>query len=349
MLSTSEDKYKNNYFCKPIRCFMKRDVYWDSLKLLLMFCVLYGHLIQSFAPHGSFNCAMTNFVYLFHIPVFVFVSGRFSHIKDRKKYITGIWRLLETYLVFQAIRCFLPLLWHGGDDIITFFILPQWTLWYLISLICWRLLVLFTPDAFLQKQPLTIIISTLIVSVLSGFIPIGGHFSIQRTLAFLPFFCMGYYSTRFDQKSMINKIPAVAAATALVLSFLLLYYFLNVNMMFVTSCKYSYWQFHSISPIVQAVFRLLFLLSALFTGLAVMRLTPVHVSLAHWGSQTLFIYVYHSFAIQAVEAAISHGYLPQHEVLFFLYAVLIFTALIFLSHFRIFHILIHPVSYFKEK
>lgn len=212
---------------------MKRDAYWDSLKLLLMFCVLYGHLIQGFAPHGSFNCAMTNLVYLFHIPVFVFVSGRFSHIKNRKKYITGIWRLLETYLVFQAIRCFLPLLWHGGDDFITFLILPQWTLWYLLSLICWRLLVLFTPDVFLQRRPLVIIISTLVVSVLSGFIPIGEQFSIQRTLAFLPFFCMGYYSTRFDLKSMINKIPAVAAATILVLSFLLLYYLLNVNMMYI--------------------------------------------------------------------------------------------------------------------
>ena len=328
---------------------MKRDAYWDSLKLLLMFCVLYGHLIQSFAPDGSFNCAMTNLVYLFHIPVFVFASGRFSHIKDRKKYITGIWRLLETYLIFQAIRCFLPLLWHGGDDFITFLILPQWTLWYLLSLIYWRLLVLFTPDAFLQKRPLTIITSTLIVSVLSGFIPIGEYLSIQRTLAFLPFFCMGYYSTRFDLKSMINKIPAVAAATIIVLSFLLLYYLLNVNMMYVTNCKYSYWQIHSISPIVQAVWRLLFLLSALFTGLAVMRLTPVQETLAHWESQTLFIYVYHAFTIQAVRAAISHGYIPQHEVLFFLYAALILAALIFLSRFPIFHILMHPISYFKEK
>ncbi len=326
---------------------MKRDTYWDSLKLLLMFCVLYGHLIQSFAPRGSFNCAMTNMVYLFHIPVFVFVSGRFSHIKDRKKYITGIWKLLETYLVFQAIRCFLPLLWHGGDDIITFFIYPQWTLWYLLSLICWRLLVLLTPEGFICKHPMGIIVSTFILSILSGFIPMGAELSLQHTLAFLPFFCMGYYSTSIDMKGILRKIPATAAATVLVLAFVVLY-FLKVKMEDINNCKYSYWWFSSIPLTLQAVWRLFFLLAALLTGMAAMRMAPVRDALARWGAQTLFIYLYHSFAIQALIVIIRRGYLPQDEVLFFLYSVLVFAGLIWLSRFRLFHILLHPISYFRK-
>ena len=84
---------------------MKRDRFWDSLKFILIFFVVYGHMIETYTPDGSFNRAMYNFIYTFHMPFFMFISGRFSQIKDRKKYLNGIILILETYIVFQIIRC----------------------------------------------------------------------------------------------------------------------------------------------------------------------------------------------------------------------------------------------------
>ena len=85
--------------------FVERDNFWDSLKFLLIFFVVYGHMIETYAPDGYFNRAMYNFIYIFHMPFFMFISGRFSQIRDRAKYKKTIVRLFETYLVFQTIRC----------------------------------------------------------------------------------------------------------------------------------------------------------------------------------------------------------------------------------------------------
>lgn len=57
---------------------MKRDLYWDSLKAILIILVVYGHMISPYAPDGSFNRAMCSFIYTFHMPLFIFISGRSS-------------------------------------------------------------------------------------------------------------------------------------------------------------------------------------------------------------------------------------------------------------------------------
>ena len=65
---------------------MKRDLYWDSLKFVLIFFVVYGHIIAHYSELSRINMATYNYIYLFHMPLFVFVSGRFSHIRDKQKY-----------------------------------------------------------------------------------------------------------------------------------------------------------------------------------------------------------------------------------------------------------------------
>ena len=82
---------------------MKRSAYWDSLKFILISLVVYTHTISPFRYDSQFNTAIYNFVYLFHMPLFVFISGRFSHIKEKKHYINRTLKLVETYIVFQIL------------------------------------------------------------------------------------------------------------------------------------------------------------------------------------------------------------------------------------------------------
>ena len=107
---------------------MKRDLYWDTLKFIMIFFVVYGHTISGFGPDGSFNRAMYNFIYSFHMPLFVFISGRFSHIRDVDKYKRGLLRILETYIVFQLIRSFMPILYGRSltlNSIVDFLLMPE--------------------------------------------------------------------------------------------------------------------------------------------------------------------------------------------------------------------------------
>lgn len=59
-----------------------RDSYWDSLKFYLILLVVLGHTLEIVVTDGSFSRALYNSIYLFHMPLFIFVSGRFSHVKD---------------------------------------------------------------------------------------------------------------------------------------------------------------------------------------------------------------------------------------------------------------------------
>ena len=184
---------------------MKRSAYWDSLKFILISLVVYTHTISPFRVDSQFNTAIYNFVYLFHMPLFVFISGRFSHINEKKRFINRTLKLVETYIVFQLL--FIALSYVLDNSVsISSFTKPFWIFWYLLSLAYWRMMVYFMPDKWLLHRK-TILILSLCLSLVAGYIPIGYHFSIHRTLSFLPFFVMGYYSANIDILKYMKRIP----------------------------------------------------------------------------------------------------------------------------------------------
>lgn len=160
-------------------------------------------------PSGGINRALHNFINTFHMPLFIFVSGMFSHIKDRHKYKLGILRILETYIVFQLIKAVPPMIWNG--DITLWSIVsaiggPRYALWYLLSLVLWRLMVYFMPENVI-KYPIRIMLSCIFISLFGGFVPVNGEFALQQTMTYLPFFFMGYYAKNIELKKYLAKIP----------------------------------------------------------------------------------------------------------------------------------------------
>ena len=326
---------------------MKRDIYWDSLKFVLIFLVVYGHIAPRYLEGSQFNMAIYNFIYMFHMPLFVFVSGRFSHIRDRKKYIQGICRLFETYLVFQIIRISIQVV-KGEELLLSCFTTPQWTLWYLLVLIYWRLAVLYLPENILQYRKVILIVS-LFISILVGFIPIDDAFAFQRTFAFLPFFVMGFFSSDVDIRKYINKIASFFAVLVLIVTFVFFYfYFGDIDLVFVHHCKSSYWSYDFYHTMLRFVARCIYIPTAIILGLFVMRIIPINMKLAKWGSVTLFIFIYHTFAINVLLELTKKEYIPQNEIMLFVYAGIITFGLLYLSHFKLLNILLNPLYYYKN-
>lgn len=330
---------------------MQRDEYWDTLKFILIFLVVCGHCIGSYMPSSGINQALYNFINTIHMPMFIFVSGMFSHIKDRNKYKLGILRIIETYIVFQLIKSVTSILLNGDItlwSIASIITSPRYTLWYLLSLVLWRLMVFFMPEKFIKNYPIWIILTCIFISLFGGFIPVGGEFSLQRTITFLPFFFMGYYAKEVGLKIYIAKIPSLLAIVILLSVFLIYFFILNRPINFVLSGKVTYWYNNEFSPLLLCLARGLFLFSATIMGAMVMRLVPTKTLLSHWGSLTLFIYIYHSFVIEALRLAIKHGYFPQNELILIIMSVVITMGLILLSNIKFFNILLNPVSYFLK-
>lgn len=323
---------------------MKRDLYWDSLKFVLIILVVYGHIVPYYCADSSFNMAIYNSIYMFHMPLFVFVSGRFSHIRDRQRYKKSIVHLLETYIVFQIIKSIL-LFFHGGEITIQCLTTPNWTLWYLVALIYWRLMIYVIPKEWLENYKFVLLVS-FAISLLAGFIPVDLQFVIQRTLSFLPFFFLGYYSVNWDIISHIKKIPYMVSISILFVTFIIFYFILDRDLFFIHHCTYSYWTDDMTHTLIRFLARFVFILCSIVLSIAVMSLVTINSNFAKWGRITLFIYLYHTFAVREVLIPlIERNFIPQNEILLIIYAVIITFGLLFLSRVRFLTILLNPISY----
>ncbi len=88
-----------------------RDSYFDNAKFLLIFLVVFGHIIRSYIHDNDALLHIYKFIYTFHMPAFILISGYFAKGFNRHGYVKKIaWKLIVPYLIFQeSIRCFIPL------------------------------------------------------------------------------------------------------------------------------------------------------------------------------------------------------------------------------------------------
>lgn len=168
---------------------LTRDNRFDNLKGLMMFLVVFCHFIEKMYGAWSQDILTKGIyytVYLFHMPVFIFISGYFSKKDQTDDYLKKvIAHCLIPYILFNYIY---GLMDTGGNFWLSLVNLcyPQWTMWYLISLVLWKIL----------ARPATMFKGTIVVSVLVslfiGFTNVGTLFSLARTFSFFPYFLAGY-------------------------------------------------------------------------------------------------------------------------------------------------------------
>ncbi|RNE59089.1 acyltransferase family protein [Cryobacterium tepidiphilum] len=179
-----------------------RDPYLDNAKVLLIVLVVVGHLLERIAYSGVADGLYT-WIYSFHMPAFVFVSGylsrRFEPTMSRSRSL--ITSLLVPYLVFQVVLSLEDWLLRGNHLVLDPFV-PRFALWYLLALFAWRLLI---PVLRSIPHPLLWSVVASVVSVVYG--GLDQELSLARILSFLPYFTLGVLTTP-------ERIEAFKDATA---------------------------------------------------------------------------------------------------------------------------------------
>jgi fucose 4-O-acetylase-like acetyltransferase len=164
-----------------------RDERIDSVKYCLIVVVIAGHVIEY--SETTVSIIVWKWIYIFHMPLFIFISGYFSRKKDKELW-PSIWKLLEPLIVFQTVAIITKLI-NGGETSFRDILTPWYVLWYLLSLIYWRLMLQVIPESILRNAKL-ILPTAFGISILTGFLPIDNFLSLHRTFAFMPFFFLGY-------------------------------------------------------------------------------------------------------------------------------------------------------------
>ncbi len=201
----------------------KRNFLFDNLKCLLIFLVVYGHFIENFQSiYASESTRIVyQFIYLFHMPGFVFVSGYFARKGDGKIFEKVLLNQIVPLFFFQLVfEIFHWVVFHEFSGK-TLDLAPYWILWYMLSLAFWRI-----SFQLLYKIRFLLVISVVFALVAGMVNLIGYPLSISRTVVLFPFFVLGNI---FKEKGIVEKIksgrffPVYAVLSVLVLAGALIY------------------------------------------------------------------------------------------------------------------------------
>lgn len=164
----------------------ERDYRYDNIKALLIFCVVFAHLQNLFS--GSLSETLYRTIYIFHMPAFIFVTGRFARF-DLRRILT---RQVLLYGIFQVLY----ITWDHlvlGEPWVLQFTTPRWILWYLMAVALWQLLLPALDTDRPARMALTLALSLGLALAAGYWQRLGFWMSLSRVVVFLPFFLLGLY------------------------------------------------------------------------------------------------------------------------------------------------------------
>lgn len=299
----------------------KRDAYFDNAKLLLMILVVFGHFLQPFVnDHPVYN-DLYYFIFTFHMPAFILISGYFAK-SGPKPIMSLVKKLLLPYIFFQLLYSGYYTLIGLQDSFSLDLGIPQWSLWFLLSLFCWNVFLHLTKR-FTVKQ---VLIASAILALLVGYFPIFDRYlAIQRTLTFFPYFMVGYVIP----KSWIEKLRSYPKKWLAILLFSGLFLFIQGN-----DLINKYWVFGSKPyedylnhPLLGGPQRLLFFAAGLIGISAFLMLVPKgRYFFSNWGRNTLTVYLLHGFLVKGLRALDFDFEISSVEVLLLFIGSMLLTA-----------------------
>ena len=277
---TNDEKLKNNNY------------FIDNLKVILIFLVVFGHLIERYIDTNSTLLGVYMFIYIFHMPLFIFVSGFLSKniYKSRNIFFES---LLIPYIVLNIVWYLLAYLYTGKFMIPIIY--PGWTLWFLLSLFFWRISL-----RYLVKIQYILPIS-FILGILVGFVPNGSILSFSRTFVFLPYFLMGYFADMKKLKTISDKINiSIGGAIIGAVLFLSISFYLSENSIINYKLLYGSYSFNELglNMYLGILHRGILYISSIVLSLFICEITPRKKTFySNIGKSTMYVYTFHIYII----------------------------------------------------
>lgn len=274
---------------------MEKDIKISNLKGLLIFLVVFGHLIEVYKDTFHY---LYVFIYSFHMPLFILISGYLAKRIDRKK----IFNFLLLYLIFETI--FNSIMSVISGVLQTNFAIPYFHLWYLLSMITWYLLAFpLTKKKLNLTTKLIVLTVTLSISLFSRYIDIEGlnnyFLSYQRSLTFLFFFFLGFVLDTKDMKKVYslikNKIVICSASILAIMSLMLAANTEELELIFMGAFNVNTSGLSDSQYFVQITMGLFI---SVFMCFVIMNMITSRTSfLTRWGDNSLYIFIFHAFFV----------------------------------------------------
>ena len=190
----------------------ERDAWLDNVKAILILCVVLGHFIADFYKLSPATDIIYKFIYFFHMPAFMYVTGYFSKGRiQRREYGKTVERVLLPYLVVFFLLALLYNIIGEPYPVKDMNLLsPLYALWFLQALTIYYFI---TPLVVRCRYALWIAIA---VMLLAGLGEKKFLSDCNKVFSYYPFFLLGYYTSKEKLSKLKGKSWRVAGALFLV-------------------------------------------------------------------------------------------------------------------------------------
>ncbi|GAA3206458.1 acyltransferase family protein [Microbacterium terregens] len=280
----------------------RRVPFWDNARFACIVLVVLGHAVQRLTYDSEVALGLYLLVYAFHMPALAIISGYFSKSDPpgRRQMARVITDILMPYVIFESLWTVTKWLVEGqANPNLT---QPSWTLWFLLALGIFRLVL---PYLALLRWPL---LWTIVISIGAGYLPnIDSTLSLSRTLGLLFFFTLGWWLRDRDVVERLGLLRSrpwwvfASSAVVLVVAGWLAWFFADVW----RSMNLRQWLFYdeNYSSIGGTEWwaggvRLALMGVALVLATAFFAVLPRGTHWwTHFGQYTMYIYLLHSFVL----------------------------------------------------
>ena len=272
----------------------KRIQKWDILKFILIFLVVLGHICDFHTERSETARSLYVFIYTFHMPVFIFLSGLFSKRTIAEKRLDKIFSYLILYLFIKIIHWLYFALLHQNYSFSLFS--ENGVAWFMFALFAFSLITMLTRHV----SPRYVLIVWILLACFAGYDPsVNKVFVLSRIIVFYPFYYLGYILDtddvlEFTRSQGLKRIICILYILILGISI----FYLGDSVYFIRPLLTGCNPFASLGDLMPLGFilRLLCYILQFVTGYVIITLAPEKLKtekFSQLGQYTLSVYVFH--------------------------------------------------------
>jgi fucose 4-O-acetylase-like acetyltransferase len=288
----------------------QRDYYFDNAKFILIFFVVFGHLLRSFIEDNEMIYNLYKVIYTFHMPAFILVSGFFARGFNKKGYVLKIARkLILPYFIFQLIYSVFYYFLYNKSTFTMDPLNPHWSLWFLISLFCWNIMLI----GFSRLSAAKGLFLAFALGLGVGYIDwVSNYLSLSRTFVFFPLFLLGYHLTKEHIRILTKPAFKISAIVAFTIVFLGFYFYPDIDYKWLLGSKpYSELEAASITSMFT---RFGFYFLSVMMVFSFLTIVPKkQYFFTDLGKNTLYVYLLHGFFVRTFRESEVRNFFQEPE------------------------------------
>lgn len=203
-----------------------RIALWDNLKFFLVTCVVVGHFADQFTDVSIIYDSIFLFIYSFHIPLFIFISG----VLYKNKYtISKALFFISIGFVYKIISSLIDRVIYGTVNVEFSLFSDGGISWFMFALAAYIIILKVIEN----QNKVYILVSTIVLACFVGYDQtIGDYLYLSRIIVFFPFFLSGVILKNVDFVKLRNNNPRYLILGIVILIVWLLLCFFELNLFY---------------------------------------------------------------------------------------------------------------------